>query len=427
MIFRVSNKIVVAILSIIWMVLPCNGQSIEEMEETVGDLTGAVGLLKGDISSIFSVSDFFTSSAKDEYKNKLQELTSIKFNRTANEASKWIKKNNVTVLSLENEKFWQKDNPSWNRRITPSDVTFRRIGDLGDGKSKEKIIAYKNNQLTAIRNLTVEEAFPVGVRNIILDKLSSDERNVLNRDIKNSPIMINFFSKYPEAIDTYKKLIESDYRKDLSFLYFWTYDFLTNNSGLNKNEIIEPQSINFKEYGNNRLAIIYKDRALATISMNKMEVIDPIMLNYALPPNHTIYFQNLAFRTDNLKRVASIQVRVAPKTEKKVKIQKSKTYDIKKFNKNLHSNYSYLVTEKANGYKVLQNAFKLDEKKCKRLLKYIEKSYAIAQKEGKNNSMSYDFHYESGRYEPSYVEVGLVTPIETKKQTYGKLIKLDLR
>lgn len=96
-----------------------------ELDETVDELSTVVGLLRGDVSSLFPVSDFFTSSAKDDYRKKLKELTSIKFERTSGEHSKWIKANKYTSKSLEGEKFWQKGNATWNRKLTSSDVSFR--------------------------------------------------------------------------------------------------------------------------------------------------------------------------------------------------------------------------------------------------------------------------------------------------------------
>lgn len=194
-----------------------------------------------------------------------------------------------------------------------------------------------------------------------------------------------------------------------------------------KSEIIDTSAISFQESGTDRLDVIYGEKTLAIFSTRNVEVYDPVMLNYAFPPNYTVNFNNLSFKTDNLKRLTSIHVMVAPKNEKREKIQKSKTYDIKKFNKTRRDQYVFLIPEKKNGYKVLQNAFNIDDKKYKRLLKYIEQSYSLAQKQGPPQSMVYDFYYDSGAYEPSYVEVGLQSPIETKKLTYGQRIRLDLR
>lgn len=425
--FRISNKAIIVLIGVISVSFYSQAQSIEQIDETVSDITSAIGILRGDISSVFSVSNLFTSSAKDDYRKKLQELNSVKFERTATEPSKWIQKNKITATSLGKEHFWQSGNTRWNRKVSSSDVTNRSLINFAGGKSGDQINKFKSNQLAALNNLTIEDALPCNVRSLILDGLSSEEKSTLNADIKTTPILINFLMEYPETIETYKRLIKTNYRNNLSFLYFWTYDFLTHTSGLNKHEIIDWDGIAFREAGRNRVNVTYNDNELASIRNKEMDILDPILLNYAFPPNYTINYKKLKFRTDNLKRIVSIQVAVSSKDEKKEKIQKSKAFDIKKFNKNLPEKYVFLIPEKINGYKVLQNAFNIDDKKYKLLLKYIEKSYAMAQKTGINNTMNYDFYYDDGDYEPSRVEVQLLSPIETKKLTYGKRIKLDLR
>lgn len=418
---RKNIKSIIVVIVALFYNYSAVGQNYEELDEAASDITKIIGMMKGDISSLFSVSDYFTSAAKDEYKKKLKSLTLLNFRKVPSKQYEWLRKNNYTVTKLNSDKLWDKQNSSWNRTMSSSDVTIRCIADFGSGATLRKFNEYKNEIETSIRNLSIENAFPPSVKDRILGGLVSNERVILDSDIKAMPILINFFSEYPDAIDIYRSFINSDFRTDLKLLYFFSYEFITDEIGIKKGEIIDPNNIKFDISQKGHIKIFNNGNLLATLSKFEMNIIDPMMLNYAYPPNYEVKYNGLIFQTDNLKRITSIKLPVGPKGEK---ISKSKSYDIKKFNKKSKSNYSFLISEKINGYKVLQNAFELDAKNNKKQMKYIENSYKRAQKNGNNNTMIFTFNYDAGEYEPSIVFVELTQPIKMEKQIFGQRTEL---
>ena len=421
----VSQKQIKAILVVVFALI-CNSrtfaQNYEELEETTSEIATTIGLMKGDISSIFSVSDFFTSDANDEYRKKLKSLTLLNFNKVPSKQSEWLRKNNYTVTKLYSDQFWSNQNSLWNRTITPADVTKRSIADFGSGATLRRFNEYKHEIETPIRNLSIENAFPSSVKDRIYGCLSPDERSILESDIKDMPILINFFSEYPDAIHIYRNFISSDFRTDLKLLYFFTYEFITDEIGINKKEILNLTKLEFDVSHDGQIEVLNNGNLLATLSKDEMIIADPILLNYAFPPDYIVKYNGQIFQTDNLKRIISIKLPVEPKEKK---LAKNKCYDIKKFNKKSKSNFSFLISEKINGYKVLQNAFELDTKKNKKQMKYIENSFKMAQKSGNNNEMIFTLNYDSGDYEPSKISVELAQPIPTKKQILGQKIALD--
>ena len=420
--FQINIKIVIPIILAIFYTQPVFSQSYEELDETVSGISSAIGVMRGDISSLFSVSDYFTSGAKDNYRKKLKELTRLDLNKVPYHQTEWLKKNKYTVSNLSNDKFFLKNSSSWNRKIASDDVTKRYIGDYGNGNVQQRLDVYKVNTLCHINNLNLENAFNESVKHEIIDGFSPKERLILESDIRAIPLLINFLSEYPDAIDIYCKLADSEFRTDLKLLYFFAYEFITDESGIKKREKIDHKKLDFDVSQKNSITVIYNGNILATLSKDEMNIIDPIILNYTFPPNYKINYKGISFITDNLKRITHINLSVEPNI---TKIANNKKYDIKKFNKNKHSQYSFLIPEKIGGHKVLENAFDLDNKKNKQQMKYIEKSYKMAQKQGDENYMVYTLYYESGNYEPSYIKVELSNPIETKNQIYGQ--RVDLR